>query len=272
MGQVFELVLSRTERDVLLALCDHARDDGTGARPGVHLLAHKTDLSTRQVERYLKTFRQRGIIKPVGGGGHGKAVEYFIDLSKAERKLPFKRMDSRDTKMSSEPKRSDDISRPIRRHTEPNQTTFPAHSDDTKMSCSTSLEPIKPPHTQGRVCSCFSFEQCLAYVNHLYKTNQGVHKPAAFAKAIYRSGSDDAAIATFLRNGAGKPPMSIQERTKRLYAVAREMNKQGVNDEDFVAALRAENDGFPNPFSDDSFAQSARSLLKQRQIKRVESS
>ena len=39
MGDIFNLVLARPERDVLLALTDHADDNGRRARPGVKRLA-----------------------------------------------------------------------------------------------------------------------------------------------------------------------------------------------------------------------------------------
>lgn len=89
MGEVFALKLSEKERLILLALADHAKDDGTGARLGIKRICWKTDFGARTVERYLSRLRKAGIIEKVGGGGHNLAVEYKINLSAGEKKPPF---------------------------------------------------------------------------------------------------------------------------------------------------------------------------------------
>jgi hypothetical protein len=89
MGQAFDLALTRSELIVLLALADHARDNGTGARPGIARLAWKTGTSKRQVERALNTLRQRGVIRRICGGGHGRATEYQILIAAGTPKPPF---------------------------------------------------------------------------------------------------------------------------------------------------------------------------------------
>jgi hypothetical protein len=88
MGEVYKLDLPRAERDVLLALADHANDDGGECYPGVDLLAWKTDFSTRHVERSLRQLEIKGIAVPVANskGGRGQKTEYKIDISKAKRK------------------------------------------------------------------------------------------------------------------------------------------------------------------------------------------
>lgn len=89
MGEVFSLKLSEKEQLVLLALADHAKDDGTGARPGVKRICWKTSFSPRTVERYLSRLRKAGIIEKVGGGGNNLAVEYKINIAAGEKKPPF---------------------------------------------------------------------------------------------------------------------------------------------------------------------------------------
>ncbi len=89
MGDVFALKLSERQRLILLALADHAADDGAGARPGIARICWKTDLKPRTVERYLSGLRKAGIIEKVGGGGNNLAVEYKINLSAGEKKIAF---------------------------------------------------------------------------------------------------------------------------------------------------------------------------------------
>ena len=62
MGRVWELELPHEEKWVLMALADHADHNGENVRPGVGLIAWKTDYSTRQVQRILARLRQRDIL------------------------------------------------------------------------------------------------------------------------------------------------------------------------------------------------------------------
>lgn len=91
MGGVFSLKLPRAQREVLLALADHAEDNGTGAHPGVARLAWKTDLSESQVQRHLRALEQLGVIEAVAHvhGGRGHATEYSIHLEKAPPKREY---------------------------------------------------------------------------------------------------------------------------------------------------------------------------------------
>jgi hypothetical protein len=52
--------------------------------------------------------------------------------------------------------------------------------------------------SRSRSCSRYTFEECLAYAEHLHKTKQGVNTPPAFAKKILATGSDDELITAFI--------------------------------------------------------------------------
>jgi hypothetical protein len=97
MGDVFALKLSERQRLILLALADHAADNGTGARPGIARICWKTDLKRRTVERILSQLRKIGVIEKVSGGGHRQAVEYKIILSAGELKPAFGANDETET-------------------------------------------------------------------------------------------------------------------------------------------------------------------------------
>lgn len=91
MAQVWECDLDHSQQSVLLALADHARDDGTYCFPSVARVAWKTGYSVRQTQRILKQLRyDLGILILVEDGGKvGSTNQYTIDLSKAKKKKPF---------------------------------------------------------------------------------------------------------------------------------------------------------------------------------------
>ena len=91
MGKVWELDIPAEQQTVLLALADHAHDDGTSSHPGVRYLAWKVGMSERTVQRVLAVLRDRSIINPVANatGGRGRPTVYFIDIDQAPKKEPF---------------------------------------------------------------------------------------------------------------------------------------------------------------------------------------
>lgn len=89
MGATFLLPIPKNQKVLLLALADHASDDGDHIWPGNHLLVRKTSDTPRNVTRLLRQLEDGGWIKnvharrPAGPGrGHhvpGVAVEWSID-------------------------------------------------------------------------------------------------------------------------------------------------------------------------------------------------
>lgn len=91
MTAVWDLVLAHDEQLVLLALADHAHDDGSRCFPGVRYLAWKTNYSERQIQRALRSLESSGLITPVAfaAGGRGHATEYRINIEKGVKKSPY---------------------------------------------------------------------------------------------------------------------------------------------------------------------------------------
>ena len=91
MSEVWELDLEHGCQGVLMAMADHADDDGTNCYPSVPYLAWKTGYSESQVRRIMKQLREAEIIVPVAneGGGRGNPVEYRIRIEKGSKKTPF---------------------------------------------------------------------------------------------------------------------------------------------------------------------------------------
>jgi hypothetical protein len=91
MALVWEYQFTRPEQSIMLALADHAQDDGTQVYPSVARIAWKTDYSERQVQRIMRDLEAKGILTAVKhiGGGRGHATEYCIHIEKGVKKSPF---------------------------------------------------------------------------------------------------------------------------------------------------------------------------------------
>lgn len=84
MTAAWKLDLPPTEKAVLVAMVDHARDDGSHCYPSIERIAAKTGFGQRAVQSAINRLRARGILVVVAyeRGGRGHATEYQIDLSK----------------------------------------------------------------------------------------------------------------------------------------------------------------------------------------------
>ena len=90
MAQVWELELPHNTQSIMLALADHADDDGY-CYPSVGRLAWKTGYGVRQVQRTLKDLRDTGLAvptSPVVGGRHNTTV-YKLHPAAGKQKHPF---------------------------------------------------------------------------------------------------------------------------------------------------------------------------------------
>jgi len=157
MSQVWQFDLTHAEQSVLLALADHAHDDGTGCYPGVGYLAWKTGYSERQIRRILASLEAKGLIEPQGEkiGGRGHATEYHLHLEKGAKKSPYRplmgdRLSEKgdiggtkgDTAMSSQPGEPS---------TEPSVAAEPL-PDDVTASCLLLLKKVEGfPRDQAKV-------------------------------------------------------------------------------------------------------------------------
>ena len=85
---------SGTELLVLLAISDHAHEDGTGAYPSVDTLATKCKISRRSVQRYLKNLSENGELKIEYGKGRNGTNMYTVlsGLLPANSKQEMKRI------------------------------------------------------------------------------------------------------------------------------------------------------------------------------------
>lgn len=91
MTLVWELDLDPNLRLLLLALADHADDEGNNVYPSVEHLAWKVGYSGRQVRRNLQILRdEMKVLELVeSGGGRGKSNRYRLHLDACEYKQPY---------------------------------------------------------------------------------------------------------------------------------------------------------------------------------------
>lgn len=178
MGEVWGLKLSHGKQVVLLALADHAHDDGTHCYPGVPYLVWKTGYSDRNVTRLLGELEADELIKAQDDkkGGYGNYTEYHIHLEKGDKKDVFKGDKSRkrvtnraekgdkpDVNPDNSDKKGDNspranIDKPSDNHQEPSVEAggeeTPLHldtlPDDTTAACLLLLSRVeKFPRDQG---------------------------------------------------------------------------------------------------------------------------
>jgi hypothetical protein len=110
MGAIFYLDIPASEKLVLLAMADHARDDGTGCYPSIRLLAQKTSQTRRGVQKIVARLESRGLLvgPPIerrkggrDGRGRGISTEYQIVVENGERGSLFTPQQGRTTEQTS---------------------------------------------------------------------------------------------------------------------------------------------------------------------------
>lgn len=91
MGLVFEADLPRAEKFILLALADHAKEDGSDVYPSVARIQWKTGYSERQIRSLIDSLERMGILQIVHPGGSGPADvrKYKIVISKIPMMVDF---------------------------------------------------------------------------------------------------------------------------------------------------------------------------------------
>lgn len=155
MARVWTLVLDHAHQSVLMALADHADDNGNNVFPSVEYIAWKTGYGRRQVQRIMSYLRKRGVIVQVAGARLHRPIVYRLNLSAVPSKPPFK---PRGDKMS--PLRTErGATNPATWGDIPDaRGDISCSRDDMAMSPEPSLEPSLEPsenhHAQAQELWC----------------------------------------------------------------------------------------------------------------------
>jgi len=75
---------SPADKAVLLAMAEHAYEDGTNCRPSVGRLAAFAGLDERTVRRVLRRLERDGWIRRTGAPGRYKATEYALSIERLQ--------------------------------------------------------------------------------------------------------------------------------------------------------------------------------------------
>ena len=109
MGHAFYEELPPLPKLLLLAIADHANDDGHGAYPSQKRLAEKVGCSTRHINTLTSTLVSLGLLEITQqGGGRGHTTRYLLPWAEdVRRKLKGEKVEQTTTKVepqsSSEP-------------------------------------------------------------------------------------------------------------------------------------------------------------------------
>lgn len=87
--KVWEHEFTAPQQIVMLALADHAHDDGTSIKPGLDRVAWKTGYGERQVRRIVSSLRKSGVLVITRNHGDGRPTEYRLNWSAAKAKPPY---------------------------------------------------------------------------------------------------------------------------------------------------------------------------------------
>lgn len=87
--QVWEHEFSHPHQAVMLALADHAHEDGTGIKPSIIRIVWKTGYSERSVQNIMSQLRQLGVLVVTVPATHNTPNEYRFDWSVATLKPSF---------------------------------------------------------------------------------------------------------------------------------------------------------------------------------------
>lgn len=93
MARVWERCLSHAQQSILLALSDHAGDDGSHVYPSLAHIAWKTGYSARQVKRVIADLRRMGVLEVVAPARRGRPVEYRVHIEAVPEKSPLRKDD-----------------------------------------------------------------------------------------------------------------------------------------------------------------------------------
>jgi hypothetical protein len=108
MVRVYKYEMSHSVQSILLAMADHANDEGENCYPSVDLIAWKTGYERRQVQRIMKDLRKKGALKVKREATATHPTDYKIVLEAFPPKQPFV-----PSKKSSTAKDRDDILSPL---------------------------------------------------------------------------------------------------------------------------------------------------------------
>ena len=95
MSEVWKLDFPRHTQSLMLALADHASDDGSNIYPSIRYLGWKTGYSERQVQRLIQILIKDGVLRIAKPATNLHPNQYQMNLAHCRKKPPFLRGDKK---------------------------------------------------------------------------------------------------------------------------------------------------------------------------------
>ncbi|MEL7328533.1 MAG: helix-turn-helix domain-containing protein [Cyanobacteria bacterium J06559_1] len=141
--QVWEHSFSHPHQAVMLALADHAHEDGTGIRPSINRIAWKTGYSERSVQNIMAQLRQLGILVIAVPATHNTPNEYRFDWSVVTPKPSFDEFISQKKGQKGRGAKSAPLSKGSTRGAVPMQQGCSSGETGVQLPCSRGAAPVK---------------------------------------------------------------------------------------------------------------------------------
>ncbi len=198
MGRCFELELKPYQLLVLLALCDHANDNGGSCYPSKDLIAHKCGHSSRHVRRAVASLGALGLLKPVAykHGGRGHATHYQIDLyGDAAKKIEKDKRHGKADSLSPFRGKKPDVSNSQTLTSATEKADISGMQRLTPASAETPLDPSIEPSMDPCSSSAAKWanvtdDMVLRWIDHRVANGEQIRRPNTLAEIILKQGRE----------------------------------------------------------------------------------
>lgn len=197
MSEVWNLDLQATQKLVLLAMADHADDEGGNAYPSVARLAEKCSVDPRTVQRTLRALEASGLLVVVRHATQHAPTTYKVSPGAAQCRggnLPDRQ--SIPPGVTSDPARGGTVppesSGTIRNHPSSGDAGPPPRPDRYEQEFATEVRPLYPSRTgdQRWQAALSSFRAARKAGEALEAIVGGVRRYRAFCDATGKTGTE----------------------------------------------------------------------------------
>jgi hypothetical protein len=143
-----EIEVTRPQQGILLAMADHASDDGSSCYPSIDRIAWKAGYKPRAVEAIIRELRKQGILEIVEEARAHRPTEYHIHLEKAPKKQEFEEWREENGKHKGRGAKN-----------APVHSQVPGVQSHVQKSCENAPEPRTEPSVEPLVSSLAGYAE-----------------------------------------------------------------------------------------------------------------
>lgn len=210
MSAVFESeTLGPTERLIMLALADHADDDGR-CYPSIGRLCRRTGLKARSIQNNLKSLSDQGYIQVVHNAGKAGANLYFVSalpgtFTNAPFKAPVRKGSMTADELKNDPrtKCTPHEMHPAFGDIKPPHLTAKTPAADAPKPSGTIIEPSESNGARDALLTVLSPEAADAFIDHrkAKRAKLTVRAAQLIAKDLTHHPNPDAVVEASIKNG-----------------------------------------------------------------------